>query len=296
MSEVATLTLVCSSGACLPEPGVRLRPPRWNQGVLPCPRRTCFQRPARHPRAHRAQRFRRGGLRRTGRELAFSVRSTDPRETGEEGQRRAGRNGCTPGGHSAINSTTEGALICGTHRVPHDIVPHTSSDLGCGLQGTANPLTARHHHPFPAAARPADANATSRDLIPSYPSPGFPRPSPRRSTRTGAWTGSPCRSRRLGEAGAASSGGGGDEEGPGDLGAAGSQLARIAAVRQSTTMSTLESMTTGTSSDPRSGQARWRCLPRPVASSASSCCAPTRRTLWGRCLNSPDRDPTPLLH
>ena len=143
-----------------PEPGVRLLSPTPVEppGVLPCPRRRLrFHRPARHPRAHRAQRFRRGGLRRTsGRELGlFCPVETDPRETERErrtaGACRAERRHARRPFRDELHDRWGPLSVGPAHRVPRDIVPlHIHQHPRRGLQGTANPLTARHHHPLPS--------------------------------------------------------------------------------------------------------------------------------------------------
>ena len=143
-----------------PEPGVRLLSPTPVEppGVLPCPRRRLrFHRPARHPRAHRAQRLRRGGLRRTsGRELGlFCPVETDPRETERErrtaGACRAERRHARRPFRDELHDRWGPLSVGPAHRVPRDIVPlHIHQHPRRGLQGTANPLTARHHHPLPS--------------------------------------------------------------------------------------------------------------------------------------------------
>lgn len=143
-----------------PEPGVRLPSPTPVEppGVLPCPRRRLrFHRPARHPRAHRAQRFRRGGLRRTsGRELGlFCPVEADPRETererGTAGACRAERRHARRPFRDELHDRWGPLSVGPAHRVPRDIVPlHIHQHPRRGLQGTANPLTARHHHPLPS--------------------------------------------------------------------------------------------------------------------------------------------------
>lgn len=117
MSEVATLTLVCSSGALLRRSlaSAFSRPPRWNHPESYLALAVDFVfivLPAILVLTVLSDFAAEVCVALLVASSAFSVRSKQiqERQREREGQRgRAGRNGGTPGGHSAMNSTTDGA-------------------------------------------------------------------------------------------------------------------------------------------------------------------------------------------